>query len=582
MTVVDEFTFKVGGEAGQGVESSGAGFSLALARGGWHIFGLPDYHSRIRGGHNFFQITIAGRPLWSHSGLRTHLLLALTEEAVVQHRDEILPGGGVLYDETLPVEQEAITAQGAYPFPVPLGQIAREVGGSEVMTNTAALGAAAGLLGLDPAPMLSVIRDNFSKKGEAVVEGNRQVLLAAAEYAQRYREQFAWEVRPHDLPPRMVLHGNQAFAMGALLGGCRFVSAYPMTPGSPVLEWMVAHAERYGVVTVQVEDEIAAICMAIGAGEAGVRAMAPTSGGGFSLMVEALGLAGMTETPVVIYEAQRPGPSTGMATRTEQGDLLFVLRASQGEFPRIVLAPGTIEQSFEAGWRAFNLAERYQCPVIVLSEHFVATSLRDVPPDAFGFDRVRIDRGKLLGPDDLEALEGPYLRHAFTEDGISPRAFHGHPRSVYSTASDEHDERGHITEEAVNRRRQMEKRMRKLETARTELRPPERYGPEKAEVTLVGWGATYGPLRGTVDRLNAAGTSANMLHFVDIWPFPTAATAAFLEKANRVVAVEGNYSGQLADLIAIYTGRLVRERVLRYDGRPLNPDWILAKLEEVL
>ena len=577
----NDMTFLIGGEAGQGVESSGAGFAKALARGGLRVFVVFDYHSRIRGGHNFATIRVAGRPLWSHRQ-RVHLVLALTEEAVRVHRDEIVPGGGVIYDEAMAVETAALEARGVRPFPVPLVRIAQEVGGNALMANTAALGAAAGVTGFDLAPMFRVIQDNFGKKGAAVVEGNRNVAQAAFDFAQeRYGRAFRWKLRATEAPPRMVMNGNQAFALGALLAGCKFVAGYPMTPGSPVLEWMAAHSARYGVLTKHTEDEIAALCMVIGAAQAGVRAMTPTSGGGFSLMVEALGLAGMTETPAVIYEAQRPGPSTGLATRTEQGDLLFALHASQGDFPRIVLAPGTIEEAFEAGWRSFNLAERYQCPVIVLSDHALATSLRDLPPEALDFASVVVDRGDLLTGADLDALEGEYQRHRFTESGISPRAIPGHPKAVYATVSDEHDESGHITEDAENRRRMMEKRMRKLETARREMRPPVRYGPEKAEFTFLCWGSTYGPLREAVDLLNAEGVRANLLHLVDVWPFPTEHVATALATARRTIMVEGNYAGQMANLIRMATGHQMEGHIRKYDGRPFSPEYILAGFEEV-
>ncbi len=573
-------TIKAGGEAGQGVESSSAGFAKFLMRSGFHVFLLLDYHSRIRGGHNFAQIRVSETPLWSHSE-PVHILLALDEESIPRHLGEVVPGGAIIYDESRQVDREAIEGRGVHAIPAPIFRIARELGGSEVMANTAAFAIAAGLLELPMEPMEGIIRENFGKKGPAVVETNLKVSKAAYGWARANRPQRAsFRLTPRKMPDRLLMNGNEAFALGALLGGCKFVAGYPMTPGSPVLEWMAAHAARYGVVAIQVEDEIAALNAVVGAAYAGVRAMTTTSGGGFSLMVEALGLAGMTETPVVIYEAQRPGPSTGMATRTEQGDLLFVLHASQGEFPRIVLAPGTIEQAFEAGWRAFNLAERYQCPVIVLSDHFLATSMRDVLREDLGMERVTIDRGKLLTGAELDTLpERAYKRFAFTEDGISPRAIPGHPKTVYPVMSDEHDEAGHITEDPVNRRRMMEKRMRKLASALREMRPPALYGPEDAEITLVGWGSSYGPLRETVDRLNAEGVKANMVHIVDIWPFPAEAVSGLLSRARRLVAVENNYSGQMAELIRMKTGIEIKERILKYDGRPLSPEFIIRALE---
>ncbi|MGC9023993.1 MAG: 2-oxoacid:acceptor oxidoreductase subunit alpha [Chloroflexia bacterium] len=568
-----EVTFRIGGEAGMGLESSGIGLAKALVRGGLHVFGLPDYHSRIRGGHNFFTLRIARRPLFSHAE-PLHLLLALDQETIRRHIASLVPGGAVVYDEQDGLPDIPRRSDIAY-FPIPLARMAQETGGSEVMRNTLLLAFAAGLLEFDPAYIEGVARENFARKGPAVVEANLRVIQAGVEAARPFRADFPFRMPavPH-APPRLLLNGNQAFALGALAGGCRFVAGYPMTPGSPVLEWMAAHAAEYGIVTLQVEDEIAALCMAVGASYAGARALVPTSGGGFSLMVEALGLAGMTEVPVVIYEAQRPGPSTGLATRTEQGDLLFALHASQGEFPRILLSPGTAEQAFEAGWRAFNLAERFQCPVIVLSDHYLATSVRDVPPEALGWEAVELDRGELLGEAELDALED-FRRHRFTESGISPRAIPGHPQAVYASSSDEHNEYGHIEEEAENRRRMMEKRMRKLEAAREWMRPPAGYGAEEAELTLLGWGSTYGPLREAVDRLNEQGRRVRMLHFTDLWPFPHGVEAGLV---GKTVAVENNYSGQLADLIRMATGHAVSHRILKWDGRPLSPEYILRAL----
>jgi len=388
----------------------------------------------------------------------------------------------------------------------------------------------------------------------------------------------------------MVVNGTQAFSLGALAGGCRFVSGYPMTPGSPVLHWMAAHASRYGVVTKHTEDEIAAINMAIGAAHMGARALVPTSGGGFALMVEALGLAGMTETPLVVYNAQRPGPSTGLPTRQEQADLLFMLYASQGEFPRFLLAPGTHEECFTAGWRAFNLAEKYQTPALVLSDHYLAVAVRTLELDAFDFGAVEIERGALLSAAELDALEAEYLRYRLTDpatglgtsSGVSPRALPGHPKAVYVAAGNEHDERGATTEEPGMRAAQVEKRQRKLNGMAEEIAAPVRYGPEGAEITFVGWGSTYGPLREAVDRMNVEQANrANLLHFVDLWPFPAEATRLALEPARRLVAVEGNATGQLATLIRANTGRAMDDTIFRYDGRAFTPEYILARVREV-
>jgi len=580
---INNMTIRIGGEAGDGVESSGAGFCKALARGGLHVFGLPDYYSRIRGGHNFFSVRVSDQPLYSHEE-PVHLLLALTEETIPRHWDKMVRGGAVVYDSRLKVSPEQLPGNDVQLLPIPLSDMAKERAGTLLARNTVALGVAAGLTGFDLEPMESVVRQNFARKGQAVVDGNLAAVEAGCQEGQKYAADFPFRLdRIPDAPPRMVLNGTEAFSLGALAGGCRFAAGYPMTPGSPVLHWMAAHAARYGVVTKHTEDEIAAINMAIGAAHMGARALVPTSGGGFSLMVEALGLAGMTETPVVIYNAQRPGPSTGLPTRHEQADLLFMLYASQGEFPRFILAPGSHEECFVTGWRVFNLAEKYQTPALVLSDHYLAVAVRTLELDAFDFEALEIERGELLGGADLNALEGEYLRYRVTDSGVSPRAVPGHPRAVYVAAGNEHDESGAITEEPEMRTAQVEKRQRKLIGMAGEMSGPQRYGPQGAEITFVSWGSTCGPLREAVDRLNAEWAGrANFLHFVDLWPFPAEAVTAALEPARRVVSVEVNATAQLATLIHSQTGRQVDGTILKYDGRAFTPEYILARVQNPL
>ncbi len=569
-------TIRIGGEAGMGLESSGAGYGKALVRGGLYVFGVPDFYSRIRGGHNFFTMRVAEAPLYAIED-PVHLLLALDMETIRRHVADLVPGAAVVYDDKEEVPSE-LKREDVVFVPVPMTELAKEIGGREVMRNTLALGVATGLLGFDPGYVESVIRDNFASKGDAVVEGNLAVLAKGIELAEPYQEPYEFRMQAvPDAPQRLFLNGTQAFSMGALAGGCRFVSGYPMTPGSPVLIWFAQHAAQYGVVAKHVEDEISAINMAIGAGIMGVRSLVPTSGGGYSLMVEATGFAGISETPVVIYNAQRPGPATGLPTRTEQADMLFMMFASQGEFPRFMLTPGTSEQAFHLGWQAFNLAERYQTPVMVLSDQFLADSFRTLEADALDFDAVSFDRGALLSEDDLDALAEPYLRYKFTESGISPRAIPGHPNAVWVTPSNEHDQSGAISEDPVIRNKQVEKRARKVAPGVDEIPAPTWYGPDDAEVTLVCWGSTYGPTREAVDRLEGR---ANMLHFSALEPFPAGAETA-LRKAKKAIAVELNYTGQLETLIRARTGLSLDGAIHKYDGRPFRPEYIIAKLEEV-
>ncbi|HEV2440756.1 MAG TPA: 2-oxoacid:acceptor oxidoreductase subunit alpha [bacterium] len=579
---VNDMSIRLAGEAGQGVESGGAGFAQALGHGGLWLHTYPEYMSRIRGGLNFFQIRVSEKPLWSHhEGVQ--ILLAFSPDAITDYAGHVVRGGALVFDEGLKVDTAAAVRRGAQLFSMPLSKIAQEIGGNKIMANTCGLGALAGIVEYPFEFIGDVIAKNFKRKGDAVVEGNLKVAREGYRIAtERYAKSFDWKLGPlAERPDRMLINGNQALAVGGIAAGCRFISGYPMTPASSVLEFMAAHARAYDIVVKQTEDEIAAICFAIGAGNAGARSMTATSGGGFALMTEALGLAGMAEVPVVIIEAQRPGPSTGMPTKTEQGDLLFALFASQGEFPRIVLAPGTQEECFHAAVRAFNLAEKWQCPVIVMTEFYLTNTMRTLPPSEFPIERVTIDRGGLLTPEQLDRLSEPYLRYKDTPSGVSPRALAGHAKALQQACSDEHDEYGHFEDEdAANRLRMAGKRMRKVHNIVEDLRAPTIYGPERAEITLMGWGATYGAMREAVDHLNAKGTRANLLHFVDIWPFPEAKAAPLIEAARQLVAVEGNQTGQFAQLVRAMTGRKADRMILRWDGRPLSPEYILAQLEE--
>ncbi|OGW83919.1 MAG: hypothetical protein A3C47_00650 [Omnitrophica bacterium RIFCSPHIGHO2_02_FULL_51_18] len=574
-------TIKIGGEAGMGVESGGSGLTKALSRGGLYVFALQDYMSRIRGGHNFFQIRVSTQEIFTFVD-DVHLLIAFTKECIERHKHEVVKGGAIVFDESLGVDPASLKEQGVKACPIPLSKIATEIGGHRVMANTCALGATAGITGYDFERIKDIIESNFRKKGDEVIQKNLAVAKAGYDYAHdKYAKDFEFKLEPVDTDPakrRMVLHGNQGLALGAIAGGCKFISAYPMTPGTSVFETITAKAGKYGIVSKQTEDELAAILFAIGAGHAGVRAMTTTSGGGFSLMVEALGLASITETPVVICEVQRGGPSTGLPTRTEQPDLDFVISASQGETPRIVLAPGTIEECFECGWRAHNLAEKYQCPVIILSDLYLSSQLRCIDRNRFDITGIKINRGQLLTKEQLDRITD-YKRHLFTENGISPRAIPGHKNAVFMTTSDEHTEYGYAVEDIEPRNKMMEKRMKKYETMLHEdIRGPKLYGDEKAEITFVGWGSTCGAIREVVDRLRKKGTKANFLQFVDLWPFPADKTQSYLEKAKYLVAVENNFTGQLAGLIRKCTGIKVDAKILKYSGRPFSPEEIIANL----
>lgn len=581
MVVVNNMTFKLGGEAGQGAETSGAGFAKALARAGLGIYGLQDYMSRIRGGHNFFQIRVSDRDVQATSD-DVHVLMPFDKLTVEEHLDEVVPGGAVIMDAPMKIDDSVLTSRGVKPVRVPLTEIAQREGGAKIMMNTASLAVAAGMTDLPFEYIEQVIQDNFgSKKGSQIAEANIAVARAAYEEgAREWGPDFDFKLQPVPSQPRMLINGNQAIAYGAAAAGCRWISMYPMTPATTITEWLASHHKKLGVVIKECEDEITAVLMAIGAAHTGVRAMTATSGGGLSLMVEAVGLAAITETPLVLVDAQRGGPSTGLPTRTEQPDLQFVIHCSQGEFPRVVLTPGTIEECFRAGWRAFNFAEKYQCPVFILTDMNQSTAIRAIDPDRFDLGAVTIERGELLTDAELDALTEPYLRHKLTDSGISPRAVPGHKNAVVLTTSDEHYENGQAVEEAEMRVLQMDKRMKKLDLAAQDILGPLVEGPEDADLTLVGWGSTYGPIHEARLILAEEGLNVNHVHYHEVWPFPAERTQAILGNARRVIDVENNYTGQLALVMRMMTGIDIPNKILKYDGRPFSGEEIARKVRE--
>jgi 2-oxoglutarate ferredoxin oxidoreductase subunit alpha len=550
------FNFMIGGEAGQGVQSAGFLLAKALARGGYHVFADQDYESRVRGGHNFFRVRAKDSQVGAIAE-PVDMLIALDKESVDLHQKEV--SGVAIFDG-----EKIKDAGGNRLFSVPLERLA----GDKLMSNTVALGAALGLVDYDFEILAKVLHDHFGA-GD-VSQNNIKAARAGYEYGQKeFKGEFR-RLNPISQSDRLLLNGNEAISLGAIAAGCKFMAAYPMTPVSSIMEYMAEKAADFGLVMVHAEDEIAAINMAIGASYAGVRAMTATSGSGFCLMVEGLGLAGITETPLVVVEGQRPGPAIGLPTRTEQGDLQFVLTAHHGEFPRAVLAPATVEDAFWLTVRAFNLAEKYQLPVIILTDQHLASSYATV--DRFELSKVTIDRGLLFSGNETEQRD--YKRHRVTESGISPRAFPGQSKALVVTDSDEHDETGHLIEDAGMRTAQVNKRLRKLFSLKKEIEPPQLYGPKTAETTLIGWGSTFGAIGEAVDILRKEGASVNRLHLNELWPFPAESVADVISRGRHSYVIENNATGQLARLIRAETGREVSGRILKYDGRPFTPDYI--------
>lgn len=567
-----DFTIMVGGAAGQGVAVLGHVLAKSLARGGYHIFAHQDYESRIKGGHNFFQLRVREEPTHVQAE-KLGLLIALNRETVDIHRNELEEKGLILHDiKRVPIEGKEIIH-----FGMPLEQLALDSGGL-MNLNSVAAGAAVALLKYDFDILASVLQQRFGEKAE--------VNIKAAKSGHDYVKEHApppsfYELHPKKAPTTLLMNANEAIALGALMAGCQFIAAYPMSPSTPILEYLAGKAQKHNLVALIAEDEIAAINMALGASFAGVRAMTATSGGGFCLMVEGLGLAGMTETPVVIVNGQRGGPSTGLPTRMEQGDLEFVIYAAQGEFPRVVLAPRSPEDAFQLTIKAFNLAEKYQLPVIILTDVYLADSYRTIAP--FTEEMVKIERGQILTEADTSALAlGEYKRHLFTSSSISPRAFPGQKGALVATTGDEHTEDGHITEKADIRAKMMIKRLSKLDLVRKEMEIPLSYGPAEAPVLLIGWGSSYGALKEAVDLLVKEGLKIQLIHLNWLWPFPSQVITDALKGARKSFVVENNATGQLSHLIRAETGESPSKKILKFDGRPFSTSHIIKEvLKEV-
>ncbi len=557
-----DFNYMVGGEAGQGVQSVAFLLGKAMANGGYHVFSDQDYESRVRGGHNFFRVRVADNPV---GAIRedVDVLVALNADSVRLHLSEVVSRGAVICD----ADKMQDVPQDSRLVAVPLEKLAVEKGGSAIMTNTVALGAALALINYDSGVLAEALKKHFGKA--EVADKNIAAANAGFEHVRTLRSMSLAEVKPKLAGKRMIMNGNDALALGAISAGCKFMAAYPMTPTTSVMEYFAAHSKEYGLVMVHAEDEIAAVHMAIGASYAGVRAMTATSGSGFCLMSEGLGLAGMTETPLVIVEGQRAGPAIGFPTRTEQGDLLFLLHAHQGEFPRAILAPTSIEDCFWATVRAFNIADRCQMPVFVITDVYLANSFGTVEP--FDLSRVAVDRGSIYSESD--GAPAAYLRHKVTESGVSPRAFPGRSKALVVTDSDEHDEEGHLTEDAGVRTAQMDKRLRKLSAMDRGNAEPYTHGPAGADVLLIGWGSTYGALKEAADLLKAE-VDVRVLQLSQLWPFPSQDVEAEVARSRSVFVVENNATGQLARLMRMEMGVKPTGNILKYDGRPFTPSII--------
>jgi 2-oxoglutarate/2-oxoacid ferredoxin oxidoreductase subunit alpha len=568
-----DVSIRIGGPAGFGIKAAGQSLARTFMREGLWTMDLTEYPSLIRGGHNNITVRVGPEPFYSHA-VDVDALVALDQRTADTHMGALVEGAAVVYDPKT-VSDEGWPTH-VRKIAVPLNEIARKHG-NPIMRNTVALAAVLGLLRFPLEPFESSLHAQFDHKSAEVADANVVAAREGYEAAAKAAADFPLRLEPQPgAPDRILADGNDAYCLGALAAGIGFYAAYPMTPASSLLHYMAKH-ESDGVVIKHTEDEIAAINMVCGAAFTGARSMCATSGGGFSLMVEALGMAGVSESAIVIGMFSRPGPATGMPTWTEQGDLQFVIHAAQGEFPRVVLAPGDRDDAFHLTWQAFNLADQLQTPVLVLGDTYLSDNRQSIAP--FDTKRVKVDRGKLKTTGQVT----DYLRYKVTADGVSERVLPGVEGAEQLVNSYEHDEYGwgQEGERPEVRVAQDEKRMRKMELAAKLVPPPVLFGPKQADVSIIAFGSTKGPIRDALGELEAAGVTANFLQVVTCWPFPAAEVGDFLRFAKRTLVVENNMTGQLEQLIRQECLMAPDENLHRYDGRMFTYTQIAEKVRKM-
>lgn len=564
------YSVKIGGQAGQGVKFAGLLLAKVATRSGYYIYTYTEYPSLIRGGHNVMQICIGPQEVTAPCK-KVDLLIALNQETIDKHLDELSPGSGIIFDSGEEIDISKISSE-INLLPVPLVKLAQDSGGEELLSNSVALGVTLALLGGDLVILQDLIGETFAGKAEIVQANQKAAELGFNFVTQNYADKIGQTLKKmENITPTMVVNGNEAMALGAIAGGLQFASIYPMTPITNLLHLLASYQEKHGFIYRQPEDEISAINMTIGASFAGARSLTATSGGGFCLMTEGLSLAGITETPLVVVLGMRAGPATGLPTWSEQGDLQFALHVGHGDFPRIVLSAGDAREAFDLTAQALNLADKYQTPVILLVDKNICENDQSFP--GFDISALKIERGKLI----TEKV-ADFQRYKLEEDGISPRAVPG-SGTFFIANSEEHDLLGYSSEEIESRNIQMKKRMSKLKTcAEVDMPSPDLFGPQTADITLVSWGSNKGAILQALKHF----PNVNFLHLSWLNPFPKEAVRNILSQANYIIDIESNFTGQLAKLIREKTGVEIIDKMLKFDGRPILPEEIVAKIKSVL
>jgi 2-oxoglutarate ferredoxin oxidoreductase subunit alpha len=541
-----KYNLLIGGSAGEGMDTISSLLEKILKRSGYSIFSTRDYMSRIQGGHNFIQIRFGTEPIDSHNE-ELDLIFAMDLNTILFHREQLKGGGKIICDETMQWDDPQIMR-------FPIKQIAQEIDNPNVF-STIGVGIILKMFGISDAEGEEVVTQKFK---EDICDDHKNALKKGYGLTQKC---FGLEAGESD--NNILINGNQAIALGALAGGIGFYAACPRTSSGGIMTYLLQKQKETGIVIEQAEDGMAAINMAVGASYAGVRTMTGTSSQGLSAMAEAIGLASMMETPLVVVDVQQPGPAAGLPTRTEQGDLSFALMVSHGEFPKMVLAVRNLQDAFYQTVRALNIADEYQIPVVILSDQYLADTVQTIPP--YDFRELTMDR-YIAKEEDIE--DEKYSRYKLMNSGISPRVIPGKIEGVTVLAgSNEHNEYGHITESAGVRSAMMKKRMEKMELLKEQVIEPEYLVEEKPEVLLLGWGSMEGPLKETVQMLQAEGVAVGCLVFGDLWPLPIKSLKKYSEMAEKIVNVEQNYTGQLAKLIQQETNIVCTHHILKYDGR---------------
>ncbi|WP_416839082.1 2-oxoacid:acceptor oxidoreductase subunit alpha [Haloferax sp. DFSO52] len=576
-----DFNWAIGGEAGDGIDSTGKIFAQALSRAGRHVFTSKDFASRIRGGYTAYKVRTAIDPVQSVVD-RLDVLIALTQRTIDENLDELHDGSVIIYDGDRSTMADVEIPEGMIGLDVPLKALAEEAGGA-IMRNVVALGAACAVADFPIENLDSALKKRFGGKGEAIVENNKKAARAGLEYVdEEYDYEFDYDLETTD-NDYILINGDQAIGMGAIAAGCRFYAGYPITPATNVMEYLTGRIERYGGHVVQAEDELAAINLALGAARAGARSMTATSGPGIDLMTETFGLVATSETPLVIVDVMRSGPSTGMPTKQEQGDLNMMLYGGHGEIPRFVVAPTSIDECFWKTVEAFNMAEKYQLPVYVAADLAMAVTEQTFPPEAFDMDKVEIDRGKVVDDDSIDEWldeKGRFQPHALTDDGISPRAFPGTAQGAHMSTGLEHDELGRRTEDRGMRVKQVDKRERKVETAKaTEDFSPREFGNPDSDTLILSWGSNEGALIEALDFLEDDGIDVRFLSVPYMFPRPDLSDD--IEAADEVIVVECNATGQFADVVEHDTLTRVK-RINKYDGVRFKADELADQIKATL